>query len=255
MRSATSLTLLALSAGTAWAQAALDDEGKPVATTDPAASPTTLEAAAPVEYGVELRLRRVFVPNGLLELFVERAAGGAANTGFGLDLVRRRGDVELLLGIEYEKITVGEGAWVEKGTDPSRGDEVDYILGPGRGSNFGWLTLELTFAGHKKLHDKVAFRYGLGAGVGILTGELLKYDVLCGAGASNQNLEPCRPQALGGAGQDADGLPAAYKLPPAFPVVNGILGVQVRPTRKTVVNVEGGIRTVPFVGISFGYFL
>ena len=45
MRFATSLSLLTLlgAAGTAWGQA-LDDEGKPVPTTDPAAAPTTLEA-------------------------------------------------------------------------------------------------------------------------------------------------------------------------------------------------------------------
>src|SRR5687768_17325778 len=108
MRFATSLTLLALMTGTAWSQAALDDAGKPQATLDPTASPATTETTTPVEYGVDLRIRRVFVPKGLLNLFVDRSAGGASNTGFGVDFVRRRGNTELQLGFEYEKIEVGE---------------------------------------------------------------------------------------------------------------------------------------------------
>jgi hypothetical protein len=49
--------------------------------------------------------------------------------------------------------------------------------------------------------------------------------------------------------------PVAYDFPPVFPVVNAIIGLQIRPTPKAVVNIEGGIRTVPFIGLSVGYFL
>jgi preprotein translocase subunit SecA len=37
--------------------------------------------------------------------------------------------------------------------------------------------------------------------------------------------------------------------------INAILGLQIRPTPKAVINIEGGIRTVPFIGLSVGYFL
>jgi hypothetical protein len=45
-----------------------------------------------------------------------------------------------------------------------------------------------------------------------------------------------------------------YDLPPVFPVINAILGVQIRPISKLTINVEGGIRTFPFVGVSGAYF-
>jgi hypothetical protein len=208
-----------------------------------------------VEYGIDLRLRQVFVPTGLLELFVEKSAGGASNTGFGVDLVRRRGTLELQLGFEFEHIEVGEGAWINKG-DNVPADEADYILSADHaGSALGWFTVEFTFLNHAVINKMFSVRYGGGAGIGFLTGELQKYDVTCGAGATNDMPEPgCKPSALGGGGSDADNAPEPYDLPPVFPVVNAIIGLQIKPTEKAVINIEGGIRTIPFVGVSAGYF-
>lgn len=254
MRFATSLTLLVLSAGTATAQPALD-AGTPEPTTDPTASPTSLLTAPQVEYGVDLRIRQVFIPKGLLELFVEQSAGGASNTGIGVDLIRRRGNLELQLGFEFEHIEVGEGVWINKG-DNVVNDQADYILSADRaGSQLGWFTVEFTFLNHAEITKNVAFRYGGGAGIGFITGELQKYDVQC-VGATNDTPEPgCRPiQVDGGRGVDDNGAPEPYDLPPVFPVVNAIIGVQIRPVPKAVINIETGIRTLPFVGLSAGYF-
>jgi hypothetical protein len=255
MRFASTLTLLALT-GTAWGQAALDDAEKPQRTTETTAAPDTSDVKEPgVEYGVDIRLRRVFVPKGLVELFVERAAGGASNNGIGVDFVRRRGNLELQLGFEYEHIEPGEGAWINSGDNVAAGDEADYIISADHaGKSFGWFTLEFTFIDHKPINKYVAVRYGGGAGIGFLTGELQKYDVAC-VGATNQNPEPgCKPTALGGTGIDANNTPEAYDMPPVFPVVNAIVGLQIRPSPKAVVNIEGGIRTIPFIGMSAGYF-
>jgi len=257
MRIGTSLTLLVLMSGTAMAQAALDDAGKPTPTVDPSAPPGSTETAEkPVEYGVDLRLRQVFVPKGLLELFVEQSAGGASNTGFGVDLIRRRGNLELQLGFEFEHLKVKDGVWISSGDNVAAGDEADYLINPD-GDQLGWFTIEFTFLNHAEINDKVAIRYGGGAGLGILTGDLQKYDVAC-QGATNDTPEPgCVPQALGGNGVDGGkvaGAPESYDLPPVFPVVNAIIGVQIRPVKKAVINIETGIRTIPFVGMSVGYF-
>jgi hypothetical protein len=262
MRFATSLTLLALLTGPAWGQAALDEAGTPVRTTDPAAAPdTTPEVGTPnVEWGADLRLRRVYVPKGMIELFVERAAGGVANTGIGIDLVRRRGNTELQLGFEFEHVQPGEGVWIASGEDVAQGNEADYMLSPERsGKDLGWFTVEFTFLNHAPIGKYLAVRYGGGAGLGVLTGGLQKYDVPCN-GATNTNPEPgCVPVGLTspsgamGTATMARG-PNDYDLPPVFPVVNAIIGLQIRPTPKAVVNVEGGIRTIPFFGMSAGYF-
>jgi hypothetical protein len=208
----------------------------------------------PLEYGVDLRLRRVFVPNGLLELFVEHAGGGASNNGIGVDLVRRRGNLELQLGFEFEHVQPAEGVWINSGDNVAAGDEADYIIGPDHSNkDLGWFSVEFTFLNHAPINKYVAVRYGGGAGIGFLTGELQHYDVPC-SGATNENPEPgCKPTALGGTASAARG-PVAYDLPPVFPVVNAIIGLQIRPSPKAVVNIETGIRTLPFIGMSAGYF-
>lgn len=254
MRFATSLTLLASMSGTAAAQAALDDEGKPQSTLDSTATPgNTNVAEPPVDYGVGIRLRRVYVPEGLLELFVERSGGGAANTGIGVDFVRRKGNLELQLGVEFENVQPGGGVWINSGDNVAGGDEADYILTPEQsGKELGWFTVEFTFLNHAPINSKLAIRYGGGAGIGFITGGLQKYDVICN-GATNDNPEPgCVPSDRGGTGAGRG--PADYDLPPVFPVVNAIVGLQIRPVQKAVINIEGGIRTLPFFGVSGGYF-
>ena len=261
----------------AHAGAALD--GDPAAT-NAAANPTTAPAIdantgavlaesdkePEVEYGVGIRLRNTRVPNGLLELFLDRAGGGASNVGIGGELIRRRGNVELQLGFEYEKIAVGQGVWIESGK-PVPANEADYVLGAGNGSNLGWFTMEFTFINHAPITKWLAFRYGGGAGLGILTGSLKHYNEQCSGSATNSNVDPgCIPNdprytgASGQAGQatDTDGhnfqQPVAYSLPPVFPVVNAIIGLQFKPTPQFTVNLEGGIRTIPFFGLSAAYF-
>ncbi len=275
MRFATSLGLFAVmvASGTARAGAALDDNSNAATpppttrTTDPNAAPDSLQTVGDkVEYGADLRVRQVFLPSGLIGLFVNRAAGGASNTGLGVDLVRRRGNLELQLGFEFEHIALQEGVYINSG-DNVPTDTADYILSPEHAmSDFGWFTLEFTFMNHAPINKYVSFRYGGGAGLGILTGSVKRIDTACAGGSTNDNTDPgCVPQGYtspsGKPGQGTvspdnagDSEPNPYKLPPVFPVINAIIGVQIKPTDKVVINIEGGIRTLPFIGISAGYF-
>lgn len=251
--------------GTARAQAALDDSSAPPPPppADPVAPPTTEAPKKDVEYGVGLRLRNVRIPQGELELFMERTPGGTSNFGFGVDLTRRRGTIELQLGFEFEHITPPEGVYIENGKDVARGDAADYILGPGRAdSSLGWFTIEFTFLNHASLGKNLWLRYGGGLGLGIITGSLKRIDMLCNA-ATNSNPEPgCNPPGIrNGTGTPAPdepgqtpGVPVSYDLPPVFPVVNAIVGLQYRPTPKSTVNLELGIRTLLFFGLSGSYF-
>ena len=258
-------TLITVAAASAWAGPALDDGAHPsTSSTDPASAATPGGVEDPnnqVIYGIGLRLRSVHVPKALIELFVDRAAGGASNTGFGADFVRRRGNVELQLGFEFEHLTVGEGVWINKGDNVAAGDEADYVVSPDHapgGSKLGWFTIEFTFLNHAVINKYVSVRYGGGAGLGILTGDLYHYNVICN-GATNNNPAPgCVPTKFNGTGTDSDGqnfnTAVKYSLPPVFPVINGILGVQIKPVDKVVINIEGGIRTLPFFGVEVGYF-
>ena len=163
---------VALCAGVAGAhaQAALDD--------DDSSSPTPSSVSVPVgdktSIGFGLRLRNVRVPQGLIEVFVQRAPGGASNVGFGLEVSRRKGQFEVQLGLEYEKISIDKGIWVENG-DNIPTDEPDYV----EFDNFGWVTAELSFLYHTPIIPQLSVRYGGGAGIGVITGDVLRTDYRC----------------------------------------------------------------------------
>ena len=236
---------------TAWAQ------GTAPAPADPAAG-TTTAPPAPAEpsatpggsdeptfppdkarWGAGLRLRYVFIPKWELELFVAKAATNVSGVGFGVEGYRRKGNFELQLGLEYEGLSGSEGIWIDKGeTLTSEGpDKVRF-------DSFGWFTIEATFINHTPFNKYVALRYGGGAGLGILKGSVRRTDMVC----STMMESSCRQDPA------AENIDKPYDLPPVFPVLNGILGVQVTPVKNLVINVEGIIRTTFFFGLTVGYF-
>lgn len=229
---------LVFATGTAAAQgAALDDE----TSGDPAAPaiPGTDEGGPKTNIGVGVRLRSVRIPAGMLEWFVEDVPGGVSNIGFGAELSRRKGEFEVQFGLEYEKLTVTPGPWLEK-DKMIQGGSVDDV----RDDGFGWVTAELSFMYHTPIIPQLAVRYGGGAGLGILMGSVRRTDQQC----ITNSYDSCVDDP---SGENQD---SPYDLPPVMLVVNAILGVQVRPTNEIFINIEGGLRTVPFFGMTAGYY-
>jgi hypothetical protein len=273
----TSITAVASNAPADPGSAGTNDQaGGSAASSAPAGSPTTsgdttssaLTAPeptvqeVPVEYGIDIRARSIFVPKAELQLFLNRAAGSVQDYGIGADFVRRRGNNELQIGVEFENVQPAEGVYINKG-DTVPVNSVDYILSPAEsGANFGWFTIDFTFFHHAPINKYVSFRYGAGLGLGIITGSLYHFSVFCANGSTNNNVDPgCIPDTsqLHGTGSDAandNGAfnKIAYNMPPVFPVVNAIVGFQFKPTDKIVIDIEGGIRTVLFAGLEVGYF-
>ncbi len=196
------------------------------------------------EYGVGLRLRGVFEPAFMMNLFVEeQTSGGMFHPGFGLELNRRKGEFELVLGFEYENLSPSDGYWLEKGDDgTSPGQYPDFVDFDG----LSWFTTDLTFMFHSPINEKVAFRYGAGFGLGIVFGDALQTDQVC----SGTDFETQCMNDMSGGAQRND--PA--DIPPVFPVVNLILGAQFRPSRSVSINIETGLRTIFFFGISGTYY-
>lgn len=220
--------------GNAWAQAVLED---PAASLPGAPAAVTSEGPA-TEWGLGIRLRNVRIPQAMVELFVDRATAGGSNYGIGVDLVRRKADFEVQLGVEYEKLSMDKGIWIESGK-PIPENEADFV----EFNDFGWFTLEATFLFHTPLTKILALRYGAGAGVGVLFGDVTHVD----RGCESSDPESCTIETNGGQ-------KIAYDLPPVMPVLNAVVGLQVRPIEKMTINVEGGIRTLPFFGVSGSYF-
>lgn len=200
-------------------------------------------AEDPVKWGVGLRLRYVVIPKFLLEQFWEEVATGPANPGFGVDVVRKRGDDEFSFGFEYESLSGDEGFWLEKGDDAvSNGMTPDLVEFDG----FSWLTIDASFVFHKPLHEKFALRYGGGFGLGILFGEVTQTDATC----SSRNInDPGVCMENPGGGQVDD----PVDIPPVFPVINLIFGGQLRPIPDLAINFEVGLRTAFYTGVGAQY--
>lgn len=235
---AAALTLgLGLGARAAAAQAALE-EGEGEEESQPPAPAQPTYSGESTHVGVGLRIRNVRIPVGMLEWFVEDAPGGVSNVGFGGEVSRRKGNFEFVFGVEYEHLTVTPGLWREKGK-PILGGSVDDV----RDDGFGWVTAEATFMYHTPLMRQLSLRYGGGAGLAIMMGKIRRTDQQCGTTLSSCQEDPV--------GENKD---TPYDTPPVFLVVNAIFGVQIKPTDEIFINVEGGLRTVPFFGTTVGYY-
>jgi hypothetical protein len=238
----------------AHAGAALDDDkkaGTAPTSTDDVPDPNASVGEEP-QYGIGIRLRQVYIPEKIIELFVTKAPGTVSNTGIGFELTRRKGTSELQIGVEVEHLQVPQGVWINKGDNVPQ-DEIDYQLNEG---GFGWVTFEFNFINHAPINNWLSFRYGGGAGLGVLFGQVRHIDIQCSGSSTNSNTDPgCVPPEFGGQGTNTHGgAHVPYDLPPVFPVITGLIGLQFKPMDNLTINLEGGIRTLPFFGVSSSYF-
>lgn len=197
------------------------------------------EARAPEsEIGLGVRLRRVHLPTAMLELFlapVKPSGGGAAHTGIGGEIIRQKGNFVISLGAEYERISAQDGLYLERGQTIPQSDP-DYV----HFDDFRWVGVDLTFMWQQSLIGEfLSIRYGAGLGAGYILGEIERTDYRCTS------------SDIGSCGPDPDGLQnntPEDSVPPVFPIVNVVVGAQFRPFHNLAINLEGGIRTLPFFG-------
>lgn len=227
---------------TALAQGVVLEDDEPEAEEPPPADTSSLSDAPKTDYGIGVRLRNVFIPEGLLEFFVEDAPSGISNVGFGIEGVRRKGDLEISLGIEYESLNGEDGLWIDKG-DSIPQDEVDKV----QYEDFAWVTVDATFIWHTRVHEMFAIRYGAGIGLGILMGDVLRTDYICPGTELAE--PPCYQKPNAEHIRDPED-----KVPPVFPVLNAVIGAQFRPVKNISVNAEVGMRTAFYYGLTGTFF-
>lgn len=229
---------------TAFAQGVVLDEDEPDIKDPGEGAESSLAEGPKTDYGIGVRLRSVFIPEGLIEFFVEDAPGGISNFGFGVEGVRRRGDLEMSLGIEYESLNGKDGLWIDKG-DSIPQDEVDLV----QFEDFAWVTVDATFVWHTRFHEMFALRYGAGIGLGILMGDVLRTDYVC------PGTELAAPPCVQRTSPPAENIRTPEdKVPPVFPVLNAVIGAQFRPAKKVSINAEIGMRTAFYYGLTGTFF-
>ena len=121
-------------------------------------------------------------------------------------------------------------------------NEVDLV----RFDDFQWVTLDVTFLYYMQLSRYFAFRFGGGGGIGALFGNVRRTDFVC----TSRDLSSCSQRV----DPPPDNVDKPYDLPPVMVVLNGVVGFQVRPIANLAINIEGGLRTLPFFGTTVAYY-
>ena len=187
-----------------------------------------------VEWGIGAHVRQLHASPWVQERFYEETPGGARENGIGLDFTRRTSQLEFVFTLGYDELDMRDGNYLELGEDPTEPGTVTHL----DFQKLGWFTIEGTIIGRAKLHKILALRYGAGLGVGIVTGEVRQTDQLC---SSDRIQEDCATDP------DGEKIDAVADVPPVLPVVNILVGVELRPVRPIAIFADAGIHTAPFV--------
>lgn len=193
-------------------------------------------------WGFGAKVRRAWVTPYIQQLFMEDTPGTATLDGAGFDFNRRKGGTEVVFGFGYDRLFAKEGYYVEKGGMATAPGDVDYVTF----RKPRWWTVELTVINHVRIHKFAELRFGGGIGLGIVRGAVRKTDAVC----TTDNLKSdCMidPMAVE-VDQKAD-------IPPVLPVVNALIGFQIRPFDFLHLHVDAGLHTVPTVSVGASLYL
>lgn len=191
----------------------------------------------PVRYGLGLRFRGLFVPKSAFEHFAEVAPSGLSRPELGVELIRRKGNFETAYGLSWASLNMDDGIWL---------DDVNHSPSLVEFDSFSWITFDASAVWKRPFSPTWALRYGLGIGLGVLMGDILETDYECSN--NRYELDACRQQP------EADDVRRAIDLPPVVPIMTGLIGIQYAPSERVALNLEGGLQTTFFVGVSAAVF-
>lgn len=134
---------------------------------EPAVAGAAGGVARTTQYGSALRLRWVSVPGWFLSLFTDENVP-LSSYAIGGEFFRRKGDMDIAFGLTWQKMGPPDGNWLGRGEDPAL--ETDLL----QFRNFGMVAFDISFLWRTELGRYVSTRYGMGLGLGIITGKLLR---------------------------------------------------------------------------------
>ena len=193
-------------------------------------------------WGMGAKARRAWVTPAVQKLFFGDTPGTATMDGVGLDFTRRNGGSEVVFGFGYDRLDAVEGYYLEKGGDPLIPGKVDYTTF----QNPHWYTVEIGVVNHVQIHKFLEFRYGAGIGLGLVRGKVLRTSALC----TGSNLQQDCVLDPAGVHQNTP-----TDIPPVLPVVNVLVGLQLRPFQFLHIHLDAGLRTVPYVTLGATLYL
>src|SRR5215813_3738369 len=204
MRALASSLIVILAAAPVWAQqpAPPPPQPTPAAPQQPLGAPTTGAPCAattppPIEeekpagpeekgaIGVAARVRFLFLPSGILNLFLSHSTS-LTQYSVGAAFVRRKGKFDIEFALEYANVSPKDGYYLEKGKDPSQqGQYPDRI----EFDNFSMISADATFIWHADVVPTVQVRYGAGLGLGFLLGNIVGTKQMCTTNTTTGDLD------------------------------------------------------------------
>ena len=208
--------------------------------------------------------RHVFVPSFLLEIGVD-AAPSANNPAVGVDFTYRRNGFSVVASLFWMSGAV-EGAFRSSG-DPD--EDTEWI-----DSSLSGIFASATVLWSTPIwEDYIVFEYGVGLGIGVVFGDLVRTEAEPAEGGGYQpcagpltgNVNYCAATSSGGP-TDPDGVDGEHYGVVAESWVGGgnvpnvvpwlalpHLAVRFKPIRPLVMKIEGGVGLGFFVGASAAY--
>ena len=206
------------------------------------AHPAQAQEEKSADYGLGVNARQLQLTRGLDEVFTEKAPGGTRTNGASVEFSKRGKQLEFVFGFGYDDLNASDGYYLETAGDPLTPGEVDFT----EFQKFHVYTIDATLLGYLKLHKILALRYGAGLGVGIVRGKVLRTDAIC---TSSNIQQDCVPDPAGAQQRKA------ANIPKAIPVLNMLAGIQCRPLDLLAINIDIGLRNVPYIGASAMFYL
>jgi len=239
----------------------------PVVPAGALAEETPVARPADLSYGVAARLRWISVPAWMLNLFTKKNVP-LSTWGTGLELFRRKANFDIILSVNYQNMSPGDGNWLGKNHDATI--DTDFV-------HFDGLALwgaDVSFVWHTVLNEWFGLHYGAGIGVAYIPGKILRTSndpAIC-TEANAGDVSQCHPKGwtyVPGSGLRPDPatlLPgvddpnnphqfADPNKPSVLPIVNILIGVDFRlpQVRGWEAKIEGGFYDAFFLGGAVGY--
>lgn len=267
IRSGALVTALILAtAATARAQIAPPPPAPPAEAEVPTVAADVPAPQRGVVYGAGLRARYVSVPGWFLGLFTKQNVPLSAY-GLGGEFFRRKGELDISFGLSWQKMGPPDGNWLGKG----KRAEIDTDFVQFRG--FGLVGADASFIWRTALSEHVAFRYGAGLGIAIVTGHMYRTSAAGCTEVNAGNERECYPRLPGctadgcteKALKDSEGRPdngpgdphrfIEDDVPGAIPIVNMMLGFDFRipDVQGLEFRLEGGFFNAFVLGLGAAY--